>query len=269
MDFPRNRTHVDDPACGSAPGARWLRLGLLAQCVAAAWLATRSPTAINGALFIELGVRESWCNSIDRAAAVLLPLFAVCASVPRRARLVFLLPIALWFLTDAIAAVIGRNESHSQLAPLERMVRYLVPIALPLLASERGIRRVGEVLLRVSAACVFAAHGAKAWLLDPQFQDLLWSLFRRLRALGVDVRPDPDRIDHALHVIGGVDLTLAALVLLTRWRTVALYMAAWGLITAGSRLVLWGMPGLAECALRALNAAVPFYLYLTWRRART
>ena len=71
----------------------------------------------------------------------------------------------------------------------------------------------------------------------------------------------------ALPVIAIQDFILVALLLLPgrRIRTVALWMAAWGFVTALSRMTAYGWDHWYDLALRACNGGIPLLLYFYWK----
>ena len=71
-------------------------------------------------------------------------------------------------------------------------------------------------------------------------------------------------VEKALRIIGAVDVVLAGLIVITRWRAVAFYMAAWALIAALARVVHAGFGAHYEVLIRAGNYCVPLVIGLSW-----
>lgn len=138
-----------------------------------------------------------------------------------------------------------RATLWAELTLAEDAVRYVAPLALAILihrplstgsgeltgdAIARGIpsARVAVGLLLIAASATFAAHGYKALMCYGPFTDLIllsdlqWTHFHFSQAT----------VEQILVVIGVIDLLIAFLLIVTRWRTVALYMAVWGIVAA-------------------------------------
>lgn len=233
-----------------------LRLCVAVTALTAAWAAWSRPTVVNGLLYFDLGLEEGLARAVDRGAAALLVLGGL---------LVVLRPwrwpaalVLLWLVALASSITLRGDSEFSGIALPAHATRYGAPLALLLLglASEAP----AAWCLRLAAALSFATHGYEALVHNPHFLDLLLLSARRagLRVAEADARL-------ALDLIGWADLLVAGLVLLTRWRAVALYMAAWGALTAASRLSALGPGAWTETGLRAANALVPLALALAWR----
>lgn len=168
---------------------------------------------------------------------------------------------------------------ETPLAPLAALLPYVFPylteaarMATPLVlwrmvvARRDGSRGGGyspsaEWLARVGIATTFAAHGIESLAHYPTFVDMLIVASKNL---GLPVLSESSAAS-LLTLIGGIDLVLAALVLVARWRVVAGYMAAWGLITSAARVVTqpWDL-GWIEAAVRTAHFALPFVLLVWW-----
>lgn len=128
-----------------------------------------------------------------------------------------------------------------------------------------AIEPLTEWIARIAVALTFAAHGLEALGRHGSFLDMLIVATRNLFGLRL-----PETVAQGLlTAIGLVDLVVAALLLVGRWRWVAIYMAAWGFITAAARLiVLNSHTGWYEFAVRSSHWALPLVLVLAWRLAR-
>ena len=151
----------------------------------------------------------------------------------------------------------------------EQATRILAPLAVCwMIAGYRvatvpgGLRfpLAAEWTLRVAAAITFFAHGLKSVYKAPQFVSLILGSGENL--LGWSMRQQLAEI--ALQVIGAIDICLAVLLVTTRWRWVALYMAVWGAITAFSRMTAMGWEWYPETLVRAANCGVPLALAILW-----
>lgn len=125
-----------------------------------------------------------------------------------------------------------------------------------------AITPAAERLARVSIALTFAAHGLEALSQRGSFIDMLITAAEHLFAVSLS----ESVAQLLLTGIGIVDLAVAGLMLIARLRGVALYMAAWGFLTAMARFVVMG-PQVAwsEFAIRAAHWVLPLLLLLAWR----
>lgn len=124
-------------------------------------------------------------------------------------------------------------------------------------SSSPALRRC-ELFLRWAVAVTFAAHGIESLQANPVFVDLLLDFSSRWLASDL---PEPIAIG-LLKAIGVMDLVVAALCVLTRWRAVLGWMAVWGLVTAVSRVAANGPFWWHDAAVRAPHFALP--LAIAW-----
>ena len=96
-----------------------------------------------------------------------------------------------------------------------------------------AISPTSEWTMRVALALTFAAHGLESLQRRGSFLDMLIVAARNL----LDMNLSESSAQWMLLGIGILDLAAAVLVLATRRRAVAGYMAVWGFITASARLV--------------------------------
>jgi hypothetical protein len=85
------------------------------------------------------------------------------------------------------------------------------------------------------------------------------------KPLGITMASNQETAEAMLTVIGGIDIALAISIVFLRWQAIALYMAAWGLLTAFSRITAGGMDSWPELFIRAANAGVPLTLFFLFR----
>lgn len=147
--------------------------------------------------------------------------------------------------------------------------RIALPVALLLLTPLPGKTQVSAGafhaamwLVRIAAALTFIAHGLKAVYLNFMFVDYILAASHTL--LGYEMAQST--AETLLRIIGYVDLLVAALLVAGRFRSVAVYMAAWGLITAASRMVYGGGGQYFEVLIRGANYGLPLVaaIYFCW-----
>jgi len=257
----------------------WLRLVVALEC-----LGLVRETQIANSKFFSLlispvdvggfGWSQASVTVVDTTLAVSLTAAAALVVIrPFRAVLAF---VAICHLAiPAISTWLG-GERFTQLSVASHAVRYAAPIALMWIGpwskrkpiSLKAINRI-DWMLRIAAALTFAAHGWKAYKLYPTYVDYIlaagWNL------LGVDLAQSS--AEHLLRWIGVLDIIVAVLIVVTRWQVVALWMAFWGFVTAGSRIVDamgigplgivdgWNSAG-HLFLVRAANGGVPLAIFL-------
>ncbi len=248
------------PPDGLASSRLALLVSVVIPALTSAWYAWTNVSAVNSWLFMEAGTSERIAEWVERSAGVAL----VLASLSLFWRPNFLACgwISLWLALLAIATEQLGGKAFSEVTPLAHAVRYVVPIALWLFA--RGKQELAIGLLRGSLALTFATHGYEALQAHPGFIDLLIPTARRW--FGLRLRESEAR--QILTVIGWMDITLALLVCLKRWRWLAGYMGLWGMLTLASRISAWGLEQWPESTIRLANGTVPLTLLLFWSATR-
>lgn len=266
---------------------RWLlRVALAMQCVGHAWwLGQVEATPLMSWLWgaADVGgweLAESTAQWIQYGVAIFLAVAAVIVLVRPLAVVLggvvafqLLLTVAMWQIRDGFQLHVAGWELTSplvaSLAALFPFVTQAGRIGLPLvllLAERHGTEArpwspAAEWTARVAIALTFAGHGVEALQHYPPFADMLIiaSQYTMSESLAMQL----------LTAIGAIDVTLAVLVLATRWRGVAWYMAMWGLVTAAARIVVLGWTaGWYPAAIRASHFALPLALAVWWRLAR-
>ena len=254
---------------------RWcLRIAVAVQCVGAARLALSVGSPIFALLWHPpdlggLGWSEATALAVDQLGGWLL--LAAAGLTLVRPCWPVLAPVALWFgLFAAVDTWLG-GHPFSHLALPAHAARIIAPLALividrwprrELLSRERVER--GVWLLRVAASLTFAAHGWEALQLNPRFIDLLIGAANHLPNFELRQPVAEDM----LRAIAACDFVIAGLLVTTRWRSVAYYMALWGAITALSRVVAHGWIAHPQTLIRAANAGVPLAVALYWSLLR-
>jgi len=225
---------------------------------------------LGGMMYFEWGWSESVMLQVEDAVAVAMVAAALLTLI--RPCWLVLVPVAIWMALVPWAAWQRDEGFIPWLEPVEHAVRFLVPLALaglefwpPRRALSRW-RAAGVMwLLRIGAALTFIGHGIAALEHNPHFIDLILTAGERL--LSVQVSEDTAR--QALTIIGVVDVAVALNLLWAQLPAVAIWMTFWGLLTAASRLVYFGVdPGYVEFLIRAVNGGAPLALAIWWLRSR-
>ncbi len=242
-----------------------LRVAILGCVAAVANTGLTHGGAIFSVLWMEWGMPEDVALWIVRVGSwIVLAASIAIWFPPARTALWW---IAAWLLLVAFARV-SQTERHPWIIPGAMATRILAPIALLALVPPRIRVERATWILRVAAALTFACHGYEALRFEPAFFDYIVIASRRFTGSEFE----PDTIYALLVAIGVVDIVVAAWILWKPTRSIALYMAVWGLITALSRTVHSGWVAKWEVALRLPNVAVPlalFFLLCTRQRAIT
>lgn len=233
-----------------------------ATCLGYAWSFHQFSCKTFSFLWGTHGYSEALAGSVERTMVVLFLLSAVCIWI-RPVRGVALLGAGA-MLVEMLSETFVPSAKYPMVYWAEWALRYSVPVAALLLfksgkvCKERSVR-----IMRIAIALVFAAHGIKALLAEPQFLDFLLVTSRRL-GWGMD----EGQSLMLLHMIGTVDLIVAAHLLFLRPvcnRGVLLWMAVWGAITAFSRITYGGWGNWHEVMIRTSHLLVPVVLYLLYR----
>lgn len=268
------------------------------QCAGLLWSTYGNGTAVGAFLFTTLNAGEAASLGVDQGAAIVVLSLAILGlRWPVRG---FYGVIAAWFfLVPCVAWHVG-GAPFVELSLPAHAVRFAVPLALAVWpasdapdtpdtpdrtgrtgrASGSTGRASGIVWgLRIAVALTFAAHGVEALGLHPRFLDYLFIADERIFGFGL-TQPGAEGV---LGAIGAVDIALALLVLLRpRSRWVLVYMAVWGFVTAGSRIVHYGGYGLPMALIRVANGGLPLvllfvdprstgpihHLWSAWRRGK-
>ena len=187
----------------------------------------------------------------------------------------FVLAIFSWWVNPG-------NAFHAT-DPFGHAVRFAAPVALllfnafPVREQESKI----EWVLRWGVAGTFIGHGLCALWIKPSFIDLIvgtlnlflgdpiltaGSLATLEEAFAVAASRQAFA-ELALPIIAIQDFILVALLLLPRKRikTIALWMAVWGFVTAMSRMTAYGWDHWHDLALRICNGGIPLFLWVYWK----
>lgn len=279
----------------SADAITWLlRIAVSLQCFGYAWkLGTVHDSPLFSLLWSApdvggLGLSENAATRVEQLLALLL-CAAALSTLTRPSRLLIwfaaLVPATLAYATmrmnsgfqaDISWLPVGRISTAAEsllgcLPWLTTAGRIALPLTLLAVfwSPERklldiAVTPAAERIARVAIALTFASHGFEALQHYGPFIDMLIVSAESLFSWRL-----PEYLAlKLLTAIGVIDLLAAALVVLSRSRSVAWYMACWGLITAAARLVAYGViGGWYPCVIRSAHWALPLMLALAWRRA--
>ncbi len=200
------------------------------------------------------------------------------------ARVLVLLAILVWFrfgcwaallmgtilMAESFAGIFAGGFPFFQHTPWAWALRFGAPFGLAILLWKHASRPAwtaasGEWVLRVATAAVFTIHGLEALWKHPQFIDLIIG-----SANTVGLEPGESAVVVTLAVIAGIDLLVAALVLVWPRTSLLLWLAFWGLITALSRPLAYGFASYPDVLVRAPHYLAPLaILALRMPRAKT
>jgi hypothetical protein len=162
-------------------------------------------------------------------------------------------------------------------------VRYAAPLALLLLTAfpEKGKARRVEWLLRWGVAGTFVGHGLSALWLNPFFVDLIIGTMNLFLGDPIFTAVSFQDLEEALSIaasrqviaesvlpiIAIQDFILVAFLLFPgkSIKTIALWMAVWGFVTAVSRMTTYGWDHWHDLALRICNGGIPLFLWAYWK----
>lgn len=252
-----------------------------------------APSALNSFLLDSMG--DPFVSILDQAVQVFI-WFACIAifilgilnpsvnSVARRIDFSILGLITLWsFSVAVLSCIINPGNLFHATDPAGHAVRYAAPLALLLLTvfPEKGNEHRVEWLLRWGVAGTFIGHGLCALWLKPSFIDLIIGTmnlflgdpvftavsFEDLEEALTIAASRQAFAESALPIIAIQDFILVTLLLLPgkRIKTVALWMAVWGFVTAMSRMTAYGWDHWHDLALRICNGGIPLFLWAYWK----
>ncbi len=160
-----------------------------------------------------------------------------------------------------------RGDLFARLTLMEEAVRIATPATLLLFLMDRErsnhgmFSKCGSLILLAATSLTFASHGYQAIELYGPFVDLILLS----NPCGITLATDQQTAETLLLIIGWIDIALAILIIALRWQVIAIYMAAWGLLTAYSRVTAGGMDAWPEMFIRAANAGAPLTLFFLFR----
>ena len=237
---------------------RWvLWVGLLLQGLALLKIAYVDGTPIGTTLFMSWGWAESTMLAVEHGAAWVV--LACVLLLARWRSFLCAAPIAIWFFLIAVATFTQGGTFGAPYALFAHSARYAFALLIVLFAHHPAR---GEQVARSVIAITFFAHGLEAWALHPRFVDYIIAGFDNV----LGFRIEQAVAEWMLRAIAVIDIVVALLVVLKRWKTVVVWMAIWGAATASSRMIQLGFAKWPATLLRAAHVAIPMALYLWWRR---
>ena len=181
-----------------------------------------------------------------------------------------LIPVVVWQAAIAITTALAGEGTIPLLEPAEQATRFLTPMALliidfwpPRLKPGLTLTRASIGLLRLGTCATFAAHGLVAiyqFRHGGNFVDLILFSFEKVFQYDVE----RELAQNALAVIGALDVAVALSLLTSRSRALALWMAFWGLLTACSRTLAYGLEGYDMTLIRIANGGAPLAILIFW-----
>ncbi len=169
----------------------------------------------------------------------------------------------IFALEAATVAWMGKSFADFMM-PLTEAVRYLwlfaVGAALYISVHDDEPHCAAKLSrwLRMALAISCAAHGVEALWAAPEFVRLVVIANERW----LPFPPTENFAQQALLVIGSIDLIVALLLVSFPKPAILLYVGAWGVVTAASRIFLHpGAHGWFEACLRASLYGLPFLLW--------
>ena len=255
------------------------------------WSSLETETSIFGVLFFDFGFHEATALCLDDlwiwiylVAGITLLTTVVArggqrpgtgnalAKTKRESFYAFLRQFGLCFCVACevllVAAIVYRDDAFRyDWTPATHALRIGVPVALCLSwpGSGAGVHKFVPRILRLAIALTFVGHGFNAWLQHPQYVTFI--LTSSDSVLGANL--DQSTAEAALRWIAVLDFLAGVGVVFTRseWfvsRWLLGYCAAWGLLTAASRVTAGGWMLWPETVLRAGHFLGPLALYAYW-----
>ncbi len=248
--------------------ADWmLRIALLVYLAGlAAAIFTRAGTSIGAVALMEWGTPHSTIFLVERIAAGVLLLAGISLLVwPLTA-------VALFIGTAVFAEAYARyrfgGEHFVEWSVAAHALRYLLPLALAaLIISPRIVPNLrwkthaSMWILRIGLAIVFATHGLEALRQHPGFIDLLIGTTGNI----LGMRMTESTAVLLLRIIGVVDLIVAFLILVGRWRPLLAWLCFWATITAASRMTALGFMSYPELLQRSSHIVAPLAVWALGR----
>lgn len=276
---------------------RCLRIVVAIQCLGIAGryllIPSEQESSIYGLLFFDLGWHEGTAQAIDDTGGWICLLAAIVVGLnfafdliadgrKNRTRLhrcisglelLLLGFVSLWFLSLASAEMM-RGGVYTEWAIPEQAVRIISPVALAIAlamglalrnqANSPALTKVISGMLQIAVAATFAVHGYKAIVGYGPFVDLIL-LSEPFPFLGGVSQSTAERW---LWIVGWIDVGLALAIVCVRWRSVALYMAFWGFLTAASRMLALGFEAWPESLIRVANGGAPLALFFLFQHLK-
>ena len=251
------------------------------------------PSALNSFLLGPMG--DPSVTNIDRSVQVFLWFSSVAllglgflrptpGSILRKVDFALLGLVAIWSFVLAIFSWwINPGNAFHATDPIGHAVRFAAPFALILFLAFPCQQRESKIewVLRWGVAGTFIGHGLCALWIKPSFIDLIVGTMNLFLGDPVLAAESSEALqealaiaasrqafaESALPIIAIQDFILVALLLLPgkRIKTIALWMAVWGFVTAMSRMTAYGWDHWHDLALRICNGGIPLFLWAYWK----
>ena len=252
-----------------------------------------APSALNSFLLGPMG--DPSVTNLDRSVQVFLWFSSVAllglgflrptpGSILRKVDFALLGLVAIWSFVLAIFSWwINPGNAFHATDPIGHAVRFAAPFALILFLAFPCQQRESKIewVLRWGVAGTFIGHGLCALWIKPSFIDLIVGTMNLFLGDPVLAAESSEALqealaiaasrqafaESALPIIAIQDFILVALLLLPgkRIKTIALWMAVWGFVTAMSRMTAYGWDHWHDLALRICNGGVPLFLWAYWK----
>jgi hypothetical protein len=184
-----------------------------------------------------------------------------------------LLPVSGWFLATTAAGLWEEMTTATMLDAATHTVRIAVPIALilidfwpPSLRPTLSFCRTTILLLQLATAVTFVAYGLIAMQQFRNGGPLVDTIVLAVQKVWQRTLA-PASVQQTLAIIGAVDVGAAFVMLTSRSRTCALWLATWGLATASLYFLAQGVTGYHESLIRVADGGAPLAVLLFWLRA--
>ncbi|MEW4487804.1 hypothetical protein AB1L42_06955 [Thalassoglobus sp. JC818] len=181
-----------------------------------------------------------------------------------------LLPLAGWQTGMAVAAVVTGTGAVSALEPAIQAVRYILPTALllvdfwpPKVKPGLAVCLSSIGLLRFAIAATFIGQGLLA-LYEFQRGGNLVDLISLTAQNFFGRELASEQAQNLLAIVGAVDVAIAVALLSSRNRLVALFAVLWGLATAFSHTVAFGIDGYPATLVRAADVGAVLTVLIFW-----
>ena len=251
------------------------------------------PSALNSFLLGSMG--DPFVSNLDRSVHVFLWIASTtllslgflnppARSLGRRIDFALLGLLAGWFFLLAIFSwLVNPGNPFHATDPVGHAVRFAAPLALLLFIAFPGKNRESNIewILRWGVAGTFIGHGLCALWIKPSFIELIVGTLNTFLGNPVLTAGSLEALDEAffvaasrqafaeaaLPIIAIQDFILVALLLLPgkKIKTIALWMAVWGFVTAMSRMTAYGWDHWHDLALRICNGGIPLFLWAYWK----
>lgn len=238
--------------------SRLLRIAVFIHMVGLTYaLYTRAGSSIGGVALMDWGVTHATIAFHEKLWSLVLLLMATVLLFKPVALLPFFISAAIF--ADTAAAYRFGGAPFVEWVYFTNALRYALPLALGifLMSEKPWSARATSWLLRIALAVVFAFHGLEAIQQHPRFIDFLIGSASKLTGL----RISESAAVFLLKIIGGVDLFVAALLLVKRWPALLAWLCFWSLLTALSRITTYGFMSFPETLIRSSHIIAPLAIY--------